>query len=1068
MSLDPRPPGGGPDPTRERELLFGRLLVENGVLTEPQLAACLAELAAAPAPRPALRDVLVRRGFLALPKAGTSPAIEGSPAPLSVPTLVTSPAPARMPTLADDPTATLTDATPSPARRPGTAPRPQNQSSPRLSARPAHPLPAEVEAALAQPENDLGPYVLLREVGRGGMGQVHKAWDRELCRFVALKWVAIAQTAPGSSNSREVVERFLREARTAAKLSHPNIVQVYRAGTLAGRHYISEELVEGVTFRRLLEGEPEAKEEKKVARGAPGVAPAPATPAPAPPAAATAPAAGGAPTLEARTPTARVFAGVSPPDAALRAPGPGGKAGAGGRPDRGPSSTARAWAAGVRRRVAILRDVARALDYAHRHGIIHRDIKPDNILLARPTEADAAGAGDGGRGGPGDGDDCAWVPKVTDFGLARDLESGSDLTRSGEAVGTPAYMSPEQADGRVHALGPATDLFSLGSVLYEACTGRRPFTGDSTAALLFSVIDRDPPRPRTLVPSLSPDLETVVLRCLEKDPARRYGSAALLAADLTAFLEGEPIRARPVSSVTRLVRKVAKNRLASWLLLGLVLLSGAAVAGLVVLEHRRATHRAELAAAADAAAARGDWGVAARDLEQLLAQGGADAALEARLREARTRAREAEAQGAAERESLARKTQAEERRTRAAPLFSKGFLEPRDPQGNKSAIGWFDQAVATDPSFGEAYAERGRRREALGMLDGALEDFLRARTLAPGYYIAAYGAGRLYMDWMKNLDKAREQLTALERMDMAKDYALAGRARIALIEGRLEEALRCCDEVERLGENLPDALFIRGLALGELKPTPDLAGAAAAYTRVIDVDRYHFLAYYNRAVVRIRQGDREGALADYTATVRLAPGFYQARYNRANTLFELGRPDESIEEYGEVLKLKPAWASAWFNRAIVRRRKGDLEGADGDYSMAIKFEPGDGGSWNNRGTVRLAQRRFDEAMADFDAALKLEPKSTDALLNRARTWVAKCEFQKGLEDAEAVLRLKKDDPSAFGARATALMGLLRYDEALVDAGKAVAGTTKGTPEWEEFDEIRRLAKQLRKLLPSQK
>jgi serine/threonine protein kinase/WD40 repeat protein len=215
---------------------------------------------------------------------------------------------------------------------------------------------------------------------------------------------------------------------------------------------------------------------------------------------------------------------------------------------------------------ALVEQLARAVQYAHDRGIIHRDLKPANILLQRP-EAGTRETGGGSTppstpGTPGT-DLC---PKITDFGLARSVGGVSDLTAPGVILGTPGYMAPEQARGDP-LVGPAADVYSLGAILYEWLTGRPPFPlpapagpGDShPAAVLAQVLDRPPVSPRRLAPRVSRDLATVCLRCLEKNPAARYPTAAALADDLRRFLNGEAIRARPTGELER-VWKWARRR----------------------------------------------------------------------------------------------------------------------------------------------------------------------------------------------------------------------------------------------------------------------------------------------------------------------------------------------------------------------------------------------------------------------------------------------------------------------------------------------------------------------------
>jgi len=184
----------------------------------------------------------------------------------------------------------------------------------------------------------------------------------------------------------------------------------------------------------------------------------------------------------------------------------------------------------------LLETLARAMEHCHQHGIIHRDLKPGNVLLAA------------------DG-----IAKITDFGLAKRLEDDAKLTRTGDILGTPSYMAPEQASGVTSQLGPGVDIYALGAVLFELLTGRPPFQGPDTMQTLMLVLTSEPVPPSRLLPKLPRDLETICLKCLEKSPRKRYLSAALLAADLRRFIDGRPILARPLRTWER-VYKWAKRR----------------------------------------------------------------------------------------------------------------------------------------------------------------------------------------------------------------------------------------------------------------------------------------------------------------------------------------------------------------------------------------------------------------------------------------------------------------------------------------------------------------------------
>jgi WD40 repeat protein/tRNA A-37 threonylcarbamoyl transferase component Bud32 len=299
-------------------------------------------------------------------------------------------------------------------------------------------------------------YQILSELGRGGMGVVYKARDLALQRIVALKVIRAGELAGDTER-----ERFEAEGRAAARLQHPNVVQVFHVSEHAGLPFVVLEYVEGDSLKQRLQETP-----------------------------------------------------LSPGDAA--------------------------------RMILIL---CAGVQHAHEAGIVHRDLKPANILLTR------------------DG-----VPKIADFGLAKAIDADSGQTQSGAILGTPSYMPPEQASGRTAEVGPRADIYALGAILYECLTGRPPFRGASLRETLEQVCTREPVAPGALQAGVPRDLETICLKCLEKDPARRYPSAAALAEDLRAFLDGRPISARPVSATERLRRWASRNPLIAVLSAAVLLL----------------------------------------------------------------------------------------------------------------------------------------------------------------------------------------------------------------------------------------------------------------------------------------------------------------------------------------------------------------------------------------------------------------------------------------------------------------------------------------------------------------
>jgi serine/threonine protein kinase len=321
----------------------------------------------------------------------------------------------------------------------------------------------------------LGDFRILREVGRGGMGIVYEAEQVSLGRRVALKVLPLAATLGGTQ-----LQRFQNEARAAAGLHHTNIVPVYFVGSERGVHFYAMQFIDGQSLAAVL-----ARLRRPAGPGA-GQGTDAATTAYVPP----------PPAAEAGAPAS------TQPGALLTTAG-----GAQGRD--------------YFRAVAELGvQAAEGLDYGHRVGVVHRDVKPGNLLL--------------------DGSGRLWV---TDFGLAQ-VQGTDSLTATGELVGTLRYMSPEQALAKRVVIDHRTDVYSLGATLYELLTLRPPFGGSDRQELLRQIAFEEPPPPRRLNKGMPPELEVIVLKALEKAPPDRYATALELADDLRRWLDDRPIQAR--------------------------------------------------------------------------------------------------------------------------------------------------------------------------------------------------------------------------------------------------------------------------------------------------------------------------------------------------------------------------------------------------------------------------------------------------------------------------------------------------------------------------------------------
>lgn len=351
------------------------------------------------------------------------------------------------------------------------------------------PATGAFHAVLERATLQIAEYRLVRELGRGGMGVVYLAEDIILGRRVALKLLDDDSPVRGRA-----IERFRREAQAAARLNHPSIVAIHRYGEHHGTHFIAMEYVEGETLEQHL----------KRLRALQGS-------------------------------ESQVFVGGTAPSR------------------KGATSKVIASADHIRWCARIAHSLAQGLDYAHRLGVLHRDVKPSNIVI-----------------------DGSGRPRLTDFGIAR-LEFTEAISSTGGPLGTLRYMSPEQLDGEPE--DRRSDVYSLGIVLYEMLALRAAFPGDNMTEVSHAVRHLEPPSPRQLNPGVPLDLETICRKAIEKRPPHRYPTAAHFSADLDCFLRGDTILARPPSPTQRAMRFLRRNRSRASIALGMLLFAALGTAG---------------------------------------------------------------------------------------------------------------------------------------------------------------------------------------------------------------------------------------------------------------------------------------------------------------------------------------------------------------------------------------------------------------------------------------------------------------------------------------------------------
>jgi eukaryotic-like serine/threonine-protein kinase len=761
-------------------------------------------------------------------------------------------------------------------------------------------------------------YEFLSTLGRGGMGEVYEARDRRLGREVALKFIR------GADPDR--VLRLLQEARTQARIDHPNVCKVYEVGEVFGKAYVAMQLVRGQTLD----------------------------------------------------------------EAALEMTLPA--------------------------KVRALKLVAEAVHEAHRLGVVHRDLKPSNVMIDQT---------DGGH----------LRPVVMDFGLAYEVTRGHGLTAAGALLGTPAYMPPEQARGDLRSVDQRSDVYSLGATLYELLVGVAPFR-DSTLAGLLDKIQNEEPRPlRARAPQVPADLETIVLKCLHKEPAGRYPSARALADDLGRFLDGEPVLGRRPGLRERLARKARRHRALSALSAVSILVTSmlGAFGARSWIEARRA--RAE---AAGRARLGEELGQEVKEIEWFL------------------------------------------RAAYALPLHDTG-PEQRRVRDRMAAIE-ARHAGSGGPSGGLVRYAVGRGRLALGEFEAADRELARAEAAGvdtPGlHYARGRALGEIYR---RALDDARRggdpswvagRQRALERQYLAPALAELEKSRgIELESPRYLEGLlafyrhdydaaapaagQAADEAPWAYEArrlAGDVAYARSMGLLERgaydEARAGLDGAAALYERAAEVGRSDALTYEALAEALMRRAEADQR---------------QGRPRQE----ALGR---ALEAAGKATRAAPSRASGHTRRAYVLMNwywMTKFEGGGEDpkrvfdawvdaATRAIELDPRDVYAHDTLGYAHFLrgldaarggadpEPAFDDAIARLNQALALEPNYPWGLNDLAAVYVTRGGHRRrhgadpGPDFAEAerhLLEATRNDPSYLIAYAT--LADLYKDMAAHDASRGI-------------------------------
>jgi tetratricopeptide (TPR) repeat protein/serine/threonine protein kinase len=837
----------------------------------------------------------------------------------------------------------------------------------------------------SEPElGTLGDYGLISEISRGGMGVVYEAWDGSMDRRVALK--VLPQGVPSDAKA---FTRFVREAKVAGKLNHANIVSVFGMGIQADAPYYAMEYVRGETLSQILKRLKNTRE--KAEEG-----------------------------TKSSILTISRLLGSKPP-AKERSREASGETTDTGSNESGSTildtdEVHRDYCINVS---VAFSGVADGLQHAHENKIIHRDIKPSNLILEKDGRL-----------------------RILDFGLAR-MEGQESLTRSGSFLGTPLYMSPEQARARKVTIDHRTDIYSLGATLYEMLTWRPPFKGKNQQDTLSQIISKDPQPPRKMNPRIARDLETIVLKCLRKDPQDRFSTAEALAQDLRRFVRGDPIEARPEPVLNKYARLLVRFKWQAAALCAVILLG--ITSGLLFHKQRQEAYTEKEKLYRDIvidAVAKMELG---RPVRHYIHPIDSSRGLK----------------GPVNKEDL-----------KMATVGVTSQLEMTLPDPVEEAVSDLEEAVALFPIKPDALFHLAWGRLKLGKIQDARKTLTEIIKNEPGFVPA--------FDLMVAIHENSGDTSAAQAMrNRAADF------RRDVWSNAWVRAYKYKEDKEWAKANQ---------AFGELIALEEAGGE-------------YYLGFsistrLGRGGMRLMAKDFSGAVEDFSAACALWPGriapalllgktyYLKGDPGHANKIFEelysrkpdldevclrvaelylrldeylmglewaekaresarreafrsaflqlLGRQEEAIEAGYRAIEIDPSIDWAYFYLGNALYALGKYEEAVAAYRRGIEIEPNDRSLHTNLGAALVDQGKPEEAIVECQKAIELNSDNSGAHINLGNALAALGKVEEAIAEYRKALELDPDNFRAHGNLGNTLYKQGKYEEAVAEYRRGIA------------------------------
>lgn len=693
----------------------------------------------------------------------------------------------------------------------------------------------------------------------------------------------------------------------------------------------------------------------------------------------------------------------------------------------------------------LIETLARTMEFAHQRGIVHRDLKPANILLESVSgSSSSVRKRDSSSGSlPGEQWTRTHVPKIADFGLAKRVGEDSSQTQSGAILGTPSYMAPEQAGGKNREIGPAADTYALGAILYELLVGRPPFKAGSPMDTVRQVLEQEPIPPRRLEPRVALDLETICLKCLEKDPARRFATSGELADDLRRFIDGHPIQARPTPAWER-AWKWAKRRPAIVALLGVCIMAAVGAALFMAwhtvslrreldrarqeerlarkreqdaIEERRLTlvreEAQKLFDSARVSMAASDWANARLDLEKALATIGDDSGLDSLKSPA---------------EELLKRVEGElsiEADRRNSQTRFQTFAKRRD---EAQFLGTLYTGMDLAANLEAARTAVRLALEVYGMRAGG-EAAFKVDT-----YLTAAQKAEVLGDCYQLL-----LILAETEAQSAADKNASDR------EKYLRAALAVLDQARKLSEPsrafyLRQARYLNMLGDKSRAAEAEKAAEHASLDQVLD----HFLM----ADELYRREKFADAIKEFDLVLERKPGHFWAQYLDALCLLRQSRPAEARVLLGACLAQRSDYVWLYLLRGFANGELKAWAAADSDFQKALGLPLDDNARYVlfvNRGVLRIRQERYDDAIADLRSAIELKPRAYQAYVNLAQAFRGLNELDVALEQLDRAVELEPSQAHLRRLRARLQIERKQPHEALADFERLIALENTDSP-----------------------